>query len=365
MNFSDIMPGAIVRFTVINGTQYLSVRDFIMVICNKDGNQSLEVWRRLSTDCKNEVQAFCLNFQFKGRGQQEQPVITFSGALILMNWLPGENAKAWRGKTADILKRYFAGDASLLKDIEANAASDAPINQAARAALAADAQLLDDPEQETGKRKRYEEGDEITMAARLAENNPLLEKRLDVYIKFCDTQERAYGMEIKYEQDKIKIELDKLDIEERKLSIERSKLALLNDSRHQDLEYKRALKAFESENASPVNPTPVPTAIPDTQQATTVLKVYEMNKPAFSILRTDQRKGFLQKAGILTAQLFREQFGRFPSKQDEGSYEVNSYPAEAHQIIMQALRAAYREITLGSSQTTLDAALSKRVEATA
>jgi len=52
-----------------------------------------------------------------------------------MMWLPGENAKKFRSKAAEILTSYYAGDVSLLKEIEANAASDAPINQMARASL--------------------------------------------------------------------------------------------------------------------------------------------------------------------------------------------------------------------------------------
>lgn len=49
--------------------------------------------------------------------------------------LPGVKAKEVRKKAADILTRYFAGDPSLAAEIEANAESNAPINQLARASL--------------------------------------------------------------------------------------------------------------------------------------------------------------------------------------------------------------------------------------
>lgn len=53
-------------------------------------------------------------------------------------FLPGENAKRHRSALANILLRYFAGDPSLIREVEANAASDAPVAQMARAALAAE-----------------------------------------------------------------------------------------------------------------------------------------------------------------------------------------------------------------------------------
>jgi len=107
-----------------------------MIVCEKDNNDAGQIWRRLDGDRKTEVQSLCLNFKFNGRGQSEQPVITFPGAIKLMMWLPGENAKKFRTKAAEILTRYFAGDKNLLREIEANAASDAPVNQLARGAMA-------------------------------------------------------------------------------------------------------------------------------------------------------------------------------------------------------------------------------------
>jgi len=135
MNFSDLVSGATVRFTVQDGTQYLSIRDLIMVVCEKDANQAGEVWRIMPESRKTEIQDSVLNHKFPGSGQKMQPVITFPGAIKLMMWLPGETAKSFRTKAAEILTRYFAGDKTLLQEIEANAASDAPINQMARAAL--------------------------------------------------------------------------------------------------------------------------------------------------------------------------------------------------------------------------------------
>ena len=136
--FDEIVPNAQVRFTLLDGKQYLSVRDFIMVYCGKNGNDAGEVWRNIPQDKKIEVQEFVLNFQFPGRGQSSQPVITFPGAIKLAMFLPGENAKKNRSAMVRILQRYYAGDESLIAEIEANASSASPVAEMARASLEAD-----------------------------------------------------------------------------------------------------------------------------------------------------------------------------------------------------------------------------------
>jgi len=88
--FDEIVPGASVRIAYIDGKQYMSIRDLIMCMCDKDNNQAGEVWRNISQIKKNELQEFLLNFKFPGRGQSEQPVITFPGAIRLSMFLPGK-----------------------------------------------------------------------------------------------------------------------------------------------------------------------------------------------------------------------------------------------------------------------------------
>jgi hypothetical protein len=173
LKFDELVPGASVRFTVMNGVQYLCIKDLIMVVCEKDSNDAGQIWRRLPDDKKIEVQSYCLNFKFPGRGQSEQPVITFPGAIKIMMWLPGDNAKNFRTKAAEIITRYYAGDKSLLLEIEANAASDAPINQMARASLIADSDIL------------------MIQKLELAEKAEIVKKRkLENVTFFCDLMER-------------------------------------------------------------------------------------------------------------------------------------------------------------------------------
>jgi hypothetical protein len=52
--------------------------------------------------------------------------------------MPGSGAKEFRIMACNILRRYMAGDESLVSEIRANAASTAPINQLARESLASE-----------------------------------------------------------------------------------------------------------------------------------------------------------------------------------------------------------------------------------
>ena len=93
-----------------------------MHACCKNTNDTAEVWRNLPDSKKSEVEEFFLTFKFPGRGQQDQLVITFHGALKLIMFLPGETAKMYCLAMVKIILRYFAGDKSILEEeIEANA----------------------------------------------------------------------------------------------------------------------------------------------------------------------------------------------------------------------------------------------------
>jgi len=106
MNFDELVSGASVRFTVIDGTQYLSVRDLIMVVCGKDGNHAMNTWRRLDFQNKFDLGEDIQSFQFPGRGQQIQPVMCVRAAMMFLSFLPGEQAKARRSQAMEILKSH-------------------------------------------------------------------------------------------------------------------------------------------------------------------------------------------------------------------------------------------------------------------
>ena len=347
MEFGELIPNASVRFTIINGMQYLSIRDLIMVVCDKDGNQSHEVWRRLPEHQKDEVKVFCLNFKFPGRGQQDQPVITFPGAIKVMMWLGGKKAKTFRTQVTEILTKYFAGDKSLLRDLHANAESNSPINEAARASLQSEAAAqtsLGQPE----KRQKLcvPTPEELERCKEFTQFMSALSEGNRHYREFIELRKEDADVDVNKQERLMQISLKEMS--------EKSKIQ--NKMNRDELIYKRALKALEAPPAPvPVVPAAVPAAIPDPQDLTTVLKVYLNNKDLFSLLKPEQRKGFLIRAGHAAAEAYTMRYGIPPSKLDEQGHDVNAFPPSAEPMVMQALRTAYRESTAGNSQTTLDA----------
>jgi hypothetical protein len=132
---NEIASGATIRFTVIDGVQYLSTVDFIMHICDTTNDYAGQIWRNLSESTKNEIYDFAQKdiasriggdkkpfvlYQFPGRGQRNQLVITFPAALKLAMMLPGKNAARYKSKCADLISRYLDGDASICSEVKEN-----------------------------------------------------------------------------------------------------------------------------------------------------------------------------------------------------------------------------------------------------
>jgi len=133
--FEKIASDAKVRWTMIDGTQYLSIRDMIVTACSTNPNYAGQIWRNLSGDKKEELSQYLKVYQFSGPGQSPQPVITFLGAIKMIMFLPGSAAKRHRLEFATTLQRYYAGDESLIDEIHMNSVSTTPIRQMARASL--------------------------------------------------------------------------------------------------------------------------------------------------------------------------------------------------------------------------------------
>jgi hypothetical protein len=160
----EIAPGATIRFTVIDGVQYLSTRDFIMHICEKDNKYASDLWMDLSESKKSEVSKFLRTFKFPGKGQKNQPVITFPGAIKLMMLLPGKNAKKNSSIMCRILVRHFAGDKSLLQTLDPNTQSDAPIGQMASSELILEASAVEVQSQALSHKRKL---DDLEMEERI------------------------------------------------------------------------------------------------------------------------------------------------------------------------------------------------------
>jgi hypothetical protein len=135
---------------------WFSVYDFINFVCGKNPGDAYArtIFSRLIKDGSEHQKEVVKNLdylKFPGSGQRNTPCMTLRGLQRLLMILGGKVAAEYRAIAEGIFTRYTAGDASLLAEIRANAASHAPLNQAFRAAL--------EQEPVTGKRREMEDLD--------------------------------------------------------------------------------------------------------------------------------------------------------------------------------------------------------------
>jgi len=129
-----------IRGKIHDGLEHWSVYDFISVVFGNElgCNHSRTTFYNLrdGKDYGEEVNNLVVELTFKGQGQRPTPTMTLPGLLRLLAILPGKIAIEYRAMATNTITRVMAGDRSLIKVIEANAESTAPLQQASRAALA-------------------------------------------------------------------------------------------------------------------------------------------------------------------------------------------------------------------------------------
>ena len=177
ISFAEIVQGRDATVRVTSDGMIYAV-DLVMIMTGKNCNDSNECLRELSSSLFNKEK-----FLIRSRSR----LVSFEHALELVMVLPGKVAKETRTKFASIIKRYMAGDGALVDEINANAQSDAPIPQMARASLAADAApAVVEPVQDTyalARKRKLEELEieklelDISIRRREAEVDLLIKRR--------------------------------------------------------------------------------------------------------------------------------------------------------------------------------------------
>lgn len=130
-SFAEIVQGrdASVRVTV-DGLLYAV--DLVMVVTGKNREDAAKAIRDLPTQLFQPELFSCRQPE---KGGHPTKLLTFQNAMELVMVLPGRVAKDTRTQFANIIRRYMAGDLSLLSEIQANAASASPVAQMARESL--------------------------------------------------------------------------------------------------------------------------------------------------------------------------------------------------------------------------------------
>ena len=104
--------------------------DVNMVMSGKDRNNAGRDLRDLPDDVFSSTKF--VERKMPGKGNGHTKLVSFENAIELIMVLPGKVAKETRAKFASIIRRYLAGDHSLIVEIRANAESESPIARLAR-----------------------------------------------------------------------------------------------------------------------------------------------------------------------------------------------------------------------------------------
>ena len=354
----EIAAGAVVRYTVIEGVQFLCIRDYIMHLCEKDNKLASQIWNRLPEKVKEEVSSFCRNFKFPGQGQTLQPVITFAGALKLAMFLPGEKAKQNRSKMVSILQRYYAGDETLHAEIEANAASDMPIPRMSRASLEAGDGASSS--QAGGKRSALEgEVDGAldssqTLVKRLREASnfavelgPCVQGIMQAAQGTVVAMERIVELKKECQEVDMKGFASELEFIKAKAQAEADGARLVMRTKAMAEAEAIAIVAKAKADAMPPPPpvAPAPPAVADVLPAdhTTVRRTYLDTYPRFKVPLKKNESKFLNEARLRTLRRYQaEHAGALPRRVREERQVVDMYPVGWAGIV-ETLAAMHRE----------------------
>jgi hypothetical protein len=161
--------------------------DYSMVMTGKDRDHAGQTLRGLSEETFSSLKFS--ERKMPGKGNANTKLVSFQDAIELAMVLPGKIARETRVKFSDIIKRYLAGDQSLVKEIQANAASDSPIAQMARASTG------EAGSDEVSRKRRLDREDalfEIEMAER---KHRLLQMTAETQSKIADTRAKTVAIQ--------------------------------------------------------------------------------------------------------------------------------------------------------------------------
>ena len=135
ITFEEVIKG---RAATVRVTEdgMLWVIDLIMAITGKNRDDAGKALRRVPEELFSSDQMS--ERKLPGKGNSKVKLVSVQNAIQLVMVLPGKFAKDVRSQFAQILTRYMAGDKSLIREIEDNEESDAPIAVLARASLESD-----------------------------------------------------------------------------------------------------------------------------------------------------------------------------------------------------------------------------------
>jgi hypothetical protein len=147
ISFAEVVQGRDANARITDDGLLYAV-DVNMVMSGKDRNNAGRDLRDLPDDVFSSTKF--VERKMPGKGNGHTKLVSFENAIELIMVLPGKVAKETRAKFASIIRRYLAGDHSLIVEIKANAESDSPIAKLARG----EAPITEDPDSRRKRLKR-------------------------------------------------------------------------------------------------------------------------------------------------------------------------------------------------------------------
>jgi hypothetical protein len=227
----DIATNASIRGMRVDGVDLFSVLDFIAYVC--PGLSSCNVkqtWHRLENACENEVVTKCHHLKFNGKGQRNTPCMTILGLQKLLLILGSKAAVEFRDRVVECFNRVLAGDHTLIREINANAAQNGPVQQIARVALAE--QAVEDRIESVGcmelefTRKRKTDDYKLELA----------ERRMELTERQMTIKQQKMTFQMTLEQQKMTLQKEKMTLEKEKITLEQQKMTLPLCIQKQNLE---------------------------------------------------------------------------------------------------------------------------------
>jgi hypothetical protein len=133
ISFEELVEGSEAVRVEVGPPPLIWAVELVMAITGKKNNAANEVLRDIDPDLFDSEKIVLK--KLPGNGKWPVKLLTFKDAMDLIMVLPGPHAKLFRQQACDILTRFLAGDPSLHAEINANARSQEPIHEFARASL--------------------------------------------------------------------------------------------------------------------------------------------------------------------------------------------------------------------------------------
>lgn len=266
-------------------------------------------------------------------------MVNLDGALALVGFIKSELAMKHRKEMRKILRRYLAGDASLVGEIKANASSTNVVNQMAQESLA-------------GTVRRQVEEDPDTVSLDVYERRVKI-KHMEAEVRQMDANTmliQSQSVQIQAESMQIQAEsMTKLcnlymQLCPNGIMDDRAKLMLKDCVLNVAMSQQGGLQVgggSASQLAITTGPSSSSVAAPASQEEAKPLTL-----STFAVeLGIRANNSQLQKAGIILARLYAQRYnGAKPSKHDQfvdgAVRSVNSYYRKDKDLVEQALREA-------------------------